>query len=241
MTCVLRRRCIVLLAFLSLPVPATAQHPKPPDIDQVERAIVGATNEFRATQQQRKLDSNTLLTQTALAFARFMARTGKYGHNADGRSPEERAKQHGYDYCVVAENIAYLFSSKAIGADELARQFVTGWKNSPGHRKNMLSPDVTQIGVALARSEKTGYFYAVQLFGRPKSDAISFQIENQTGARVSYTLGGRSLSLSPGTTRTHRQCGLSTLELGGAAVTPRNGERYAVIQESMSRYKLNKK
>lgn len=37
-----------------------------------------------------------------------MAKTGKYGHAADGRKPAERAAAHGYEYCIVRENIAYL-------------------------------------------------------------------------------------------------------------------------------------
>jgi uncharacterized protein YkwD len=236
-------RCYQYLLFmlLCLTLPAVAQQTKPPDTTRVERAITGATNEFRRTHKQDRLDPNPLLEQTALEFARFMARTGKYGHNVDGRSPEQRAQQRGYDYCIVAENIAYLFSPKPLGADQLARQFVRGWENSPGHRRNMLNPDVTQIGVAVARSDKTNYFYAVQLFGRPKSAAISFQVENPTGDTVPYTLDGRSLTLTPGTTRTHQQCGLADLKLGATTVTPKNGERYAIVKENSGKYRLNRK
>jgi uncharacterized protein YkwD len=43
---------------------------------------------------------------------------------------------------------------------------VEGWKRSPGHRRNLLAREATQTGVAVARSDQ-GYYYAVQLFGRP--------------------------------------------------------------------------
>ena len=42
-------------------------------------------------------------------------------------------------------------------------------------------PDVTETGVAVARSEKTGYYYGVQMFGRPKSAAVVFKVENRAG------------------------------------------------------------
>jgi len=41
----------------------------------------------------------------------------------------------------------------------------------------MLDPDVTEIGVAIAQSEESQYFYAVQVFGRPKSLSIAFQFK----------------------------------------------------------------
>ena len=44
----------------------------------------------------------------------------------------------------------------------------------------MLDADATETGISVARSEHTGYYYAVQMFGRPKSDAIEFQISNRS-------------------------------------------------------------
>ena len=64
----------------------------------------------------------------------------------------------------------------------------------------------SETGVAVSRSEKTGHYYAVQLFGRPKSDAIEFQVKNQSGETVSYTIGDRSFDLTPRMIRTHTHC-----------------------------------
>ena len=41
-------------------------------------------------------------------------------------------------------------NSSGFTPKELADGFLEGWKQSPGHRKNMLDPDVTQIGVGVA-------------------------------------------------------------------------------------------
>jgi uncharacterized protein YkwD len=228
-----------LLCFASAAIAAEPE--KSPAIGAVEQRILAASGEFRQAQQRGKLAPQTHLTAAARDFARFMAQTGKYGHDADGRTPQGRAHQHGYDACIVAENIAYLFSSTPFGADELGRKFVHGWENSPGHRKNMLNPDVTQIGVGVARSDKTGYYYAVQLFGRPKSQAIKFELANQAGIDVPYVLGERSLTLPPGTQRTHEQCSAGQLSLNGTVVAPRNGDRYVITRSDSGKLELRKK
>jgi uncharacterized protein YkwD len=233
-----RRYGIALALWLA--VAPNAANAKLPQIASVEQRIVTATGEFRHAQGRGKLTAEARLTKTAREFAHYMAQSGKYGHGADGRRPEDRAAEQGYDYCIVAENIAYLFSPKPFGADELGRKFVHGWENSPGHRRNMLNPDVTQIGVGVARSEKTGYYYAVQLFGRPKSDAVTFKIANAAGAAVTYTLGGQSLSLAPGVTRTHQQCGATPLAVAGTTLYPKNGERYTLTREASGKIRVQK-
>src|SRR5262249_14670175 len=149
---------------------------------------------------------NAKLTETVRYFADYMASNDKYGHAADGEQPSDRAKKHGYAFCVIAENIAYEYKSTGFTTEELAKGFVEGWKNSPEHRKNMLDRDVTEIGVAIARSQKTGYYYAVQMFGRPESDQIKFQIINRSGVAVKYELAGEKFSLPPDYSRTHSQC-----------------------------------
>jgi hypothetical protein len=70
----------------------------------------------------------------------------------------------------------------------------------------MLDPDVTETGVAVARSEQTGYYYAVQMFGRPRSQAIEFKVQNPLGVEVEYTIDDRTYSLPPRLIRTHQRC-----------------------------------
>ena len=177
-----------------------------PDLEQVSKSIIEGTNAFRKKEGREPVAVNEKLRATAQAFAEFMAKTDTYGHTADGKRPAARAEAHEYDYCIVSENIAYAFDSSGFTAEALTDKFVTGWKNSPEHRKNMLNPDVIETGVAVARSEKTGYYYAVQMFGRPASAAIEFQIENRTKESITYTLGKKSFHLEPRVTRTHTLC-----------------------------------
>lgn len=140
-----------------------------PDLTRVEQAIVSGTNDFRRDNGRRVVATQAKLEAAAEEFAQFMARTGKYSHEADGRKPSERVVAHGYRYCRVSENISYQYSSEGFESRELAARLLDGWKKSPGHRANMLDAAVVHTAVAVARSPKTGYFYAVQLFGSPRS------------------------------------------------------------------------
>jgi S1-C subfamily serine protease len=66
---------------------------------------------------------------------------------------------------MVSENIAYGYAPRGGRADGLAGTFVRMWKESEGHRRNLLDANATELGVGVARSEKTGRCYAVQMFG----------------------------------------------------------------------------
>ncbi len=140
-----------------------------PELDRVERLVVERTNQLRRAEGRAKVDPEVHLQRAAQAFADFMARTDKYGHEADGRKPSDRVTAHGYAYCLVSENISYQYSSEDFATAELAIRYFEGWKKSPGHRANMLERSAVDTAVAVARSARTGRYYAVQLFGRPRS------------------------------------------------------------------------
>jgi uncharacterized protein YkwD len=228
------RAVVILLVGVAA---ARAQAPPAgPDLDRAAQQIVDRTNRFRQEQHRLAVTVNDKLSATARDFAGWMAATDFYGHEADGRPPADRAKAHGYDYCLVAENIAYAWRSTGFTTEELVTQFVEGWQKSPGHRKNMLDPDVTETGVGVARSGDTGLYYAVQLFGRPKALKIEFKIANRAGVAVKYKIGDQAYDVKPRTIMTHELCrpeevGLVAADGSPAAkVRPANGERYAVVQ-----------
>jgi uncharacterized protein YkwD len=173
----------ILYLFVLLPAFAdlSAQAPDQPMITQVASAIVERTNQFRKENDLPAVAKNEELTKAALQFARFMAETNKYGHKADGKTPGERAREAGYAYCIVRENIAYRTGNDAVDVDALIKTFFQGWLDSPDHRENMSADFVTQIGVAVATTD-TKTYYAVQLFGRPKSASIQLKVTNESDA-----------------------------------------------------------
>jgi uncharacterized protein YkwD len=230
---VFRRFLIALLACLALAGGRIAiSAPKQPDVARVEGAVIDGTNDFRRAEGRQALKRNAELEATARAFAEYMARTGKFDHGADGSTPAARAERHGYDYCFVAENISRQYSTAGFGTAELARQLVEGWKQSPGHRRNMLEPDVVETAVAIAHRTYKGYqdYYAVQLFGRPKSARIEFQVRNGSESTIRYRIGERSFSVSPRHAQIHTECGVPRLAFEGIAdrVTAARGDKFVV-------------
>ncbi len=211
---------------------------KSPDLDEVTRLIMEGTNRFRKQEGRGELKSRQQLVATARDFADFLARTDKFSHDADGNEPIERAKKHDYAPCIIAENIAYEYSSAGFATEDLARRFIEGWKKSPGHRENMLDPDVLEAGMAVAQSKESSKYYAVQVFGRPRSAAIEFSVANESDAKIEYRLGDEGLSLEPWVTRTHQQCRASTLKFAWTEAEgkpesfhPGQGDRFIVTKE----------
>lgn len=140
-----------------------------PDLHEVVRLIVEGTNELRMKEGHPPLVVSDALSRAARTFAKYMADTDRYGHEADGRRPEQRLAIERYPWCAVGENIAYQFLSTGFSTEDLARSLVDAWTDSPGHHKNMVSPAFSEIGVGIARSERSGRYYAVQEFARPAS------------------------------------------------------------------------
>ena len=215
-----------------------------PDLARVEKLVFQYTNEFRKQQGRRPLKLNDKLSQSARDYADYLARTDKFGHTADGKQPSQRAAEHGYAWCVVAENIAWEYDSRGFTTDQLARQLIDGWKHSPEHRRNLLDPDVTEVGVAVAFGKASGRYYAVQDFGRPRSLAVSFQVANQSDVEVRYTVGGQPFTLPPRYTRTHERCRSAAVDFlkpgdqEGEVLRPRKGTRYVVRPDGAGGYRV---
>ncbi len=215
-----------------------------PDLGAVEKLVFQYTNEFRHEQGRRPLKVNDKLSQAAHDYAGYLARTDKFSHTADGKQPSQRVGEHGYAWCVVAENIAWEYNSDGFATEQLARQLVEGWKHSPEHRRNLLDPEVTEIGVAVAFGKASGRYYGVQDFARPKSKAISFQVSNQSDAEVRYTVDGQPFTLPPRYTRTHERCRSAAVEFlkqgdeEGEVLHPRKGTRYVLRPDGAGGYRV---
>lgn len=178
-----------------------------PDIAKVETAIVELTNAFRAEHKLAAVRNEPHLARAARAYAEFLASRNLFSHTADGRQPHQRVEAAGYAWCEAAENLSMHKDSRGFGTGMLALRAVEGWINSPGHRRNLLSPGATDIGVAVARApDAEPKYIAVQVFGRPRSLAVEFQIANATDATIGYTLSGKTHDLKPHIAATHSAC-----------------------------------
>lgn len=181
---------------------ATDQASDPIDFEKVKEAIVKQTNRLRQREKREPLTANPELAEAAQDFAAVLAEMDKLDHNADGKQPWDRTTEAGYQHSIVSENIAYQSISPSTTPDELAEKFLLAWENSAGHRKNLLDPDVMDLGVGLGKHKSSGRYYAVQNFGRPKSANIKFKITNETKSSVNCSIDGESFTIDPGFTIT---------------------------------------
>jgi uncharacterized protein YkwD len=216
---------------------------KKPHLDHVTHRIIQQTNSFRTDHGRHKLKVNPKLMRSAQDFADFMARTDKYGHTADGKQPSQRVQEQSYHYCIVAENIAWDYDSAGFGTEQLADSLMKGWEHSPPHRKNLLNRYLTDIGVGVAYSPRSGHYYAVQDFGRPRSLAVHFTLANDSGQRVTYTVDNHSYRLPPRSTMTFTTCQPPALSLQGKqesqqVVHPHNGSHYVVQRDEKGQLRL---
>ena len=130
-------------------------------------AIVNKTNDYRQQKGLAPLRENTPASQVAEAYARYLARTRKTGHGADGRNPSERLHAADVKFCKFrGENWHRSWTRpKPAPAGAAAAKAMQFWKKSPGHER-ALSSASTEIGVGVAgwRHGNQWYYVEVQMF-----------------------------------------------------------------------------
>ncbi|QEH33845.1 Cysteine-rich secretory protein family protein [Aquisphaera giovannonii] len=145
----------------SSPAPSVASTSISRDPAAVIRQVIDLTNQARVADGLQPLAPDASLADAAAIHSADMARLGRMSHDLPGvpyGSLSDRAAHVGYDYQSLGENIAYNQPD--------APSVVEAWLNSPPHRENMLSPDLTQIGVGVAWSGGGEPYYTMEL-GKP--------------------------------------------------------------------------
>lgn len=181
--------------------------PITPDIPAAEVAIVEMTNAFRKQHKLAAVRPNAQLEAAARAYARVLAQGRDLSHTLRGTTPATRAQKAGYTYCQIAENLAMASDSRGFTARDYAGRAVRGWERSPGHRRNLLLPHLTDIGVAVVRAAPDDPRYiAVQLFGRRDSLRYEFKVRNIGKKPVAYEYAGKRYDLGHEQYKAHTAC-----------------------------------
>jgi len=118
-------------------------------------AVLALVNAERATSGLRPLRLDTAAADAAYDHAVDMDVRQYFDHySPEGTSPGQRLTAAGCTFGGWAENIAMGQPTPAA--------VMTAWMNSPGHRANILSPNLTHVGVGVRYG--TGTVYWVQDF-----------------------------------------------------------------------------
>ena len=107
-------------------------------------------NAYRKERGLKPLKLNPELTEAAKNHSRDLAKWDRISHfGSDGSNPWDRVKRSGYNARVAAENV---------GTGQTSfEEVLKGWKESPGHNKNLLLADAEHVGIALVREGKTEF------------------------------------------------------------------------------------
>jgi hypothetical protein len=131
--------------------PAAAQK-----LSESEQTLFDSANRERAAQSLPALHWDEALAAAARKHANRMAFYNIVEHQLSGEPDlQARLTEAGARFGAFAENIAVASSAQAIHA---------GWMDSPGHRRNILNPNLNAIGIAAVRGG--GGLFAVQDFSQ---------------------------------------------------------------------------
>jgi uncharacterized YkwD family protein len=127
------------------------------DASQFEQKVVDLVNQEREKQGLKPLTLNKKLSDVARTKSKDMMDKGYFDHNSPTYgSPFDMMKQFGIEYTTAGENIAK--------GQQSPEDVMNAWMNSDGHRKNILNPDFTEIGVGYLKGDTT--YWTQQFIGK---------------------------------------------------------------------------
>jgi uncharacterized protein YkwD len=131
------RRARAASSSFSVYLPLLARSAAP----SIEQQVIDLTNEQRRRHGcSTALELSPELVTAASAHSRDMAMRDLFSHTgSDGSTMASRVTATGYNYSLLAENLA--------AGQATAAEVVAGWMTSSGHRANILNCDFREIGV----------------------------------------------------------------------------------------------
>ncbi len=127
---------------------------------QVETRLLRLVNASRRKAGRTLLLPYLRLAKVARTHSADMRRSGFFGHLSPTRGDlATRLTDAGLDYAQASENLA-ISSGPARAHDNLMR--------SPSHRRNIMDPKMTHVGIGVATDPQQGILYITQCFARMK-------------------------------------------------------------------------
>jgi uncharacterized protein YkwD len=127
-----------------------------------ELEVLRLTNVARAAAGCPALKANSVLAGVASRLSKDMADNGFFSHTSPSSGTlSDRINASGYAWRQIAENIA--------AGNDTPAATMNQWMNSEGHRKNIETCGLTEMGVGVYRKAGSPYrVYWTQTFGTPR-------------------------------------------------------------------------
>jgi len=147
--------------------------------------LLAMANQSRARAGAPPLTWDPALAAAARKHCERMVAEGPISHRYGGeRDLSERASMDGAHFSLIEENIA-------VGS--YAAEIHEGWMNSPGHRRNLLNPEVDHVGIAVI--PRGGSMYAVADYSKGVAVLSRAQIEAKVAGLIH--MSGVSIRADP--------------------------------------------
>ena len=126
------------------------------DFSSYQQQVLDLVNAERTKRGISALTLDSNLSSVATKKSQDMVNKNYFDHTSPTYgSPFDMMKQFGISYRTAGENIAK--------GQKTPQEVVTAWMNSEGHRKNILNPNFTNLGIGIAKDSK-GTTYWTQMF-----------------------------------------------------------------------------
>ncbi|MCC0698363.1 sporulation protein [Clostridioides sp. ZZV15-6383] len=121
-----------------------------------QKEVVDLVNIERSKAGLNPLTLDSSISNVATKKSQDMIDNNYFSHNSPTYgSPFDMLKKFGISYKTAGENIAM--------AQKTPKEVVNAWMNSEGHRKNIMNPNFSKIGVGVAQ-KSGGSIYWTQIF-----------------------------------------------------------------------------
>jgi uncharacterized protein YkwD len=135
-------------------------------------AALAQINAYRTKNGRKPVVLDERLSRAAAAQSKAQAGRSRIGHDgSDGSNPIQRAARAGYLAKIASENVA--------SGQKSFSDVMHSWEGSSGHRENLLRPEVTAVGVAMAKNS-SGWPYWTLVLGAEKVNAKKDTEESAT-------------------------------------------------------------
>jgi uncharacterized protein YkwD len=176
--------CVTIVGLAGAIHAQSTPYPMPrPDqlVPAAAEQLFALANQSRAQNSAGKLQWDESLAAAAREHCMRMAAEGPIAHRYGGEPDVgTRAGQAGAHFDLIEENVA---------VGPTAGEIHEEWMRSPGHRANLLNPDINRVGIAVVAVR--GTLYAVADYSRNVQALTQTQVE----ARVAELLRSHGLTI----------------------------------------------
>ncbi len=176
--------CVTVLGIVSVACAQTrpnGQYAADQVVPAAAEQLMALANQARAENRAGRLQWDESLAAAARQHCLRMAAEGPISHRYGGEPDvATRTGLAGAHFDLIEENVA---------VGPTASEIHSEWMHSPGHRSNLLNPDVNRVGIAVVAAR--GVLYAVADYSRSVQALTQTQVE----ARVAELIRGHGASI----------------------------------------------